>query len=109
MKFVIDQQLPPALIAWVQKRGHEAEHVRNIGLRDAVDPEIWRHAEQSGSAVITKDENFASRRSRVAAGPVIIWLRIGNSTTPELFEWLDAKWPSIEVELSGQATVIEVR
>jgi predicted nuclease of predicted toxin-antitoxin system len=56
--FVVDQQLPHALCKWLTDRGHEAEHVRNIGLRDARDSVIWRHAVDVGAIVTTKDEDL---------------------------------------------------
>ncbi len=109
MKFLVDQQLPPALVEWLRGRGHEAEHVRNVGLRDAEDPDIWRYAVGAGAAVLTKDEDFASRRSHSASGPQIVWLRIGNSTTPQLLGWLGTSWSSIESALKNGRAVIEVR
>ena len=109
MKLVIDQQLPPALLGWLDARGHDAEHVRNIGLRDAEDAEIWRYAVGVGAAIVTKDGDFAKERARLALGPTIVWLRIGNSTTPELLNWLDDAWPGIESALRSGMSVIEVR
>jgi predicted nuclease of predicted toxin-antitoxin system len=78
MKFIVDQQLPPAVGGWLRQRGHEAEHVRDMGLRDAPDEEIWRRAVSDGATILSKDEDFASRRNSVTAGPCIIWLRCGN-------------------------------
>lgn len=109
MRFVIDQQLPPALLGWLRARGHDAEHVRDIGLRDAEDAEIWRYALGLGAAIVTKDGDFATERSRLALGPTIVWLRIGNSTTPELLDWLDEAWPGIESALLSGVSVTEVR
>lgn len=109
MKFLVDQQLPPALTGWLLARGHEAEHVRNIGLRDADDPDIWRRALDMGAIIISKDEDFAARRSHSADGPQIIWLRIGNSTTPQLLVWLSKSWSAIESALKNGRAVVEVR
>ena len=108
MKFVIDQQLPPAPTGWLQGRGHVATHVRAIGLRDADDALIWAHADAEGAAVITKDEDFAARRAVVQRGPTIIWQRIGNAATKELITWLEQAWPGVEAALQRGAPVIEV-
>jgi predicted nuclease of predicted toxin-antitoxin system len=40
MRFVIDAQLPPALARLLTAHGHTAEHVADIGLRDADDSPI---------------------------------------------------------------------
>lgn len=42
MRFLVDAQLPPALARLLASHGHVAEHVADIGLRDADDSPIWR-------------------------------------------------------------------
>ncbi len=44
MKFVVDAQLPPALARLLREVGCDAFAVREIGLREANDAEIWRYA-----------------------------------------------------------------
>ncbi|MDX6574495.1 MAG: hypothetical protein QOE96_448 [Blastocatellia bacterium] len=61
MTFLIDAQLPPALASWLIQQGHTAQHVDDLGLRNADDIVIWNHALESGAIVITKDEDFAER------------------------------------------------
>jgi predicted nuclease of predicted toxin-antitoxin system len=109
MKFLIDQQLPPALAQWLAERNCSAEHVRKVGLRDAEDNEIWKTAAARGMAIITKDEDFAARRARVAGGPAIVWLRIGNATNEALREWLEPRWEDVERSLKDGSGVVEVR
>jgi len=48
VKFLVDAQLPPALARWFAEAGCEAQAAREIGLREADDGAIWRHAEASG-------------------------------------------------------------
>ena len=54
--------------------------MREIGLREANDAEIWRYAVQQQAAIITKDEDFAERSLYSRDQPVIVWLRIGNTS-----------------------------
>ena len=61
MKFLVDAQLPPALAHWLREAGHEAQAVRDIGLRDASDTIIWHHARATRAIIVTKDEDFARR------------------------------------------------
>ena len=95
MKFLVDAQLPPALVQWLSGEGHEATHVEDEGLLDAGDGPVWFHALQSGAAILTKDEDFAERAGRDPHGPVIVWLRIGNATNDALLAWLRPRWPEI--------------
>lgn len=108
MKFIVDQQLPPALAHWLIARGHQASHVFDIGHGEAEDREIWNLAEREGLVIVTKDTDFSDRRVRESAGPTILWLRMGNTTTPDLFAIMERSWASIEADLPT-AAVVEVR
>ena len=81
MNFLIDAQLPPQLAQWLREAGHLAQAVREVALREAEDDAIWAHALKAGAVIITKDEDFAWRAQRDAKGPVVVWLRIGNTST----------------------------
>jgi predicted nuclease of predicted toxin-antitoxin system len=108
MKFIIDQQLPPALVQWFEARSHNAQHVYFIGLGEVDDRVIWDHALKEMAVIVTKDADFAERRLRETHGPTILLLRIGNSTKKELFEFMDRAWPAAEPPLSSEP-VVEVR
>lgn len=78
VKFLVDAQLSHKVAAWLIAQGHEAQAVREVGLRDADDCAIWRHALQTGAAILTKDEDFAARSAQAANAPVVVWLRIAQ-------------------------------
>jgi predicted nuclease of predicted toxin-antitoxin system len=101
VKFLIDAQLPPALAGWLREAGHEASHVEDAGLRDAEDGAIWAHALKTGAIIVTKNEDFAARSIRTESAPMIVWLRVGNTTNPVLRLWLEARLVGI-VQLAGQ-------
>ena len=103
MKFLIDAQLPPAVAGWLREAGHDAAHVEDVGLREAEDGPIWTHALQTAAVIVTKDEDFAARAARPTKTkpPVIVWLRVGNTTNPVLRTWIEPRLPGI-VELVRQ-------
>ncbi len=107
MRFIIDQQLPPALAEWLIQKGHAARHVYPLGLGDAEYAVIWDTAVRDEAIIVTKDADYAERRRR-SNGPTILWLRVGNSTTRHLLEFMASRWSSIENGLT-QDSVIEVR
>ena len=109
MKFLIDAQLPPALAHWLREAGHDAQHVYEIGLGEAADSAIWRHAQTQGRIIITKDEDFAQRARTGAPGPVIVWLRIGNTTNATLRAWLTLQLPKMLRLIEQGWRVIEMR
>ena len=80
MRFIVDAQLPPIMARRLSARGFTAEHVADIGLRDADDSAIWRYAQRQRAAILTKDDDFPRRLHQTTVAPVIIWLRIGNTS-----------------------------
>lgn len=108
MRFLIDAQLPPALARWLSSQGHEAEHVVDLRLAGADDRSIWQHAAASGAVVITKDEDFALRRTLESAGPAVVWVRLGNTRKGALLRWFEALLPEILAALARGEVLIEV-
>ena len=108
MKFLIDAQLPPGLERTLRENGSDAIAVREVGLRDASDHQIWRQALQEGLVIITKDEDFADRCLYEHYRPAIVWLRIGNCSNQALLRWLLPIWPEILRRLNLGDLLIEV-
>jgi len=55
MRFVIDNALSPALAAALNASGHDAVHVRDVGLRDADDEAIMRLAIAEERVIVSAD------------------------------------------------------
>lgn len=58
MRFLVDAQLPPALVRLLSEKGHIAQHVIDIGLLTASDAAIWSYAAAHNAVVVTKDDDF---------------------------------------------------
>jgi predicted nuclease of predicted toxin-antitoxin system len=99
MKFLVD-----ALCAWLQERGHEAEHVRRGAVPDA---EIARRAVAERAILISKDEDFRDLPLPDHFG--FLWLRCGNVTNAALDQWLAARWDQVERWLTEGERFIELR
>jgi predicted nuclease of predicted toxin-antitoxin system len=105
---LVDAQLPPVLAVWLREAGHEAKHVDDVGLREAEDAAVSAHALQDGLIIMTKDEDFAARSSKAENTPVIVWLRVGNTTNRALRAWIEPRLTGI-VQLAEQGNqLIEV-
>ena len=109
MKFLIDAQLPPAVACWLRDAGHDAQAVREAGLREAEDDTIWRHALATGVAILTKDEDFPIRAQQADTSPVIVWLRIGNTSNHALRLWFMPQLPQILAWIEQGVRVLEIR
>lgn len=107
-RFLIDAQLPPALARRLTELGHTAEHVDDVGLTSASDRHIWDYALNTSAAIVTKDEDFPLRKSLEPSGPVVIWLRIGNTRKQVLLEWFEVLLPDMLASLDKGEQVIEL-
>ena len=109
MKFLVDEQLPPALAVWLRAQCCDAAHVRELGLARGKDRQIWAHAAATEAAVITKDEDYvALSRARFGEVPVV-WIRIGNCTNTVLLRWFGPLWPEICRRVENGEKLVEVR
>jgi len=109
VKFIVDAQLPPSLAEALRQAGYDSVAMREIGLREAKDAAIWNYALQNNGVILTKDEDFAERCMASPQAPVVIWLRIGNATNPELLGWFMPQLPSMLARLQAGDGIIEVR
>lgn len=109
MRFLIDAQLPPALARFLAGHGHFAEHVGDIGLGDANDSTIWDYALANQAIIITKDEDFSNRMGQGKVSPVVVWLRIGNTSRRALLDWFEPLLPQLETLIAQGDRLIEVR
>jgi predicted nuclease of predicted toxin-antitoxin system len=108
MRFLVDAQLPPALARWLVANGHTAEHVADRQMEAASDAAIWDCALQEAAAIITKDEDFAQRKTLSDTGPAVIWIRLPNTRRRELLARFESVLPDILSALERGETLIEV-
>jgi len=78
MKLLFDQNLSPRLPQLLADIYADSIHVREVGLRDAVDAAIWDYARLHGFAIVSKDSDFQQRSLLYGSPPKFIWLRVGN-------------------------------
>lgn len=75
----VDAHISPKLCPWIRRQfAVDVVHVRELGLREAEDPEIFDRAREAQVVVFTKDEDFVDLVSRLGAPPQVMWLRCGN-------------------------------
>ena len=80
-----DAQLSPAIAGWINDNfSVRAIAVRDVGLRDAEDIEIFLAAKKADVIVMTKDRDFVDLLDRLKAPPKIIWITCGNTSNNKL-------------------------
>jgi predicted nuclease of predicted toxin-antitoxin system len=92
MKLWLDAQLSPALAQWMRRElNTEAVAVRDLGLRDAKDTEIFQRAKEADVIVMTKDSDFVVLLERFGPPPKVLWVTCGNTSNERMREILRAR------------------
>ncbi|MEH2247245.1 DUF5615 family PIN-like protein [Nostoc sp.] len=94
MNIWIDAQLPPTLAVWLNSTfGVSATALKNLGLRDAQDIEIFACAPGAFAVIMTKNSDFVDLACRLGTPPQILWITCGNVTNRNLRQILTATFP----------------
>lgn len=109
MRFLVDAQLPPALVRLLREHGHEAEHVTDIGPGDAPDQDLWQYALDHSAAIVTKDEDFSNMVARGDTAPAVVWVRVGNTRRAVLLAWFEPLIDQIVRQIAEGQRLIEIR
>jgi predicted nuclease of predicted toxin-antitoxin system len=89
MTIWIDAQISPAIAAWISSNyPMSAVAIRDLGLRDAEDKEIFEAARLEKAVVMTKDSDFVLLLDRLGPPPQVIWVTCGNTSNGRLKEVL---------------------
>lgn len=107
MTIWVDAHLSPAIATWITNTfGVTALALRDVGLRDAEDPEIFEAAKAQGVILMTKDSDFVDLVNRLGSPPQIIWLTCGNTSNARLQEILSSTLlEALELLGAGEALV----
>lgn len=109
MTIWIDAQLSPAIAKWITENfAAQAVALRDLGLRDATDRQIFTAAQQAGAVVMTKDSDFVELVSRYGAPPQVIWLTCGNTSNARLKQILWAALPQAILLLDAGEPLVEI-
>ncbi|HQU91944.1 MAG TPA: DUF5615 family PIN-like protein [Pyrinomonadaceae bacterium] len=81
----IDAQLSPSIAAWITAvLGIDAKALRELGLRDSEDEEIFLAARKANATVVTKDNDFVLLLDGLGPPPKVILLTCGNTSNAAL-------------------------
>lgn len=109
MNLWLDAQLPPALAPWIAVTfGISVQPLRDIGMRDAKDADIFQAARTAKAVLMTKDADFVELVERLGTPPQVVWVRCGNTTNSRLTEILTKCFPSAKQLLQQGEPVVEI-
>jgi predicted nuclease of predicted toxin-antitoxin system len=107
--FLVDNQLPQALVRFLVSYGHKAEHVLDLGMDEADDQAIWDYAGKKRCVIVTKDEDFISLSLQTGAKNQVVWVRLGNCRIPALLAAFETALPKLIQALQQGDRVVELR
>jgi len=109
MKLWLDAQLSPEMAVWITENlGYDVVAVRDVGLRDASDVEIFSAAKRANVVLVTKDSDFSHLIHRLGAPPRVVWLRCGNTSNEVLRELLGRSLREAVKLLEEGETFVEI-
>lgn len=91
MKIIFDQNISFRVVVKVSKNFPEASQVRQLGLENMSDLEIWNYARAYEFTIVSFDADFYEISNIKGYPPKIIWLRLGNTSTSHIAEIINQK------------------
>jgi predicted nuclease of predicted toxin-antitoxin system len=109
VRFLIDNQLPPALARFIEAElGCEARHVADVGFRDASDADVWQYASTNTYVLVSKDGDFTHMVLQ-SSSACLICVRVGNCRRVFLLDLFRRLWPNVLERLESGDRFIEIR
>jgi len=105
----LDAQSPPQLAEWLRETfSVEALALRDLGLRDAKDEEIFQKARQPKIVIISKDSDFVELVLRFGSPPQLLWVTCGNVTDKRLQNLFPKVFPRAQELLASGEAIVEL-
>lgn len=95
MKLLLDQNISYRVANRVAHIFPEVKQVRQLGLENASDTEIWSYAKDHNFIIVTFDSDFYDLSLVRGAPPKIIWIKTGNLTSRQIEVILEEHYQSI--------------
>jgi len=108
MKLLFDQNISFRLIKLIIDLFPDSKQIRELGLENSTDIEIFDFAKRNNYAIVTFDSDFCDLNIIKGFPLKIIWLRTGNTTTVNLGKLLRRKSDVIELFLNEDYGCLEI-
>jgi predicted nuclease of predicted toxin-antitoxin system len=109
VKFLVDNQLPPALVRFISEELRtKTLHVIDIGLQESSDAAVWSYSSANGFILISKDDDFVTLYSKTPSAG-LLWVRLGNCRRAFLLKVFTEQWAKVLERFEGGERFVELR
>ena len=91
MRLLFDQNISFRILSKIKNYFPEAKQVRELGIENYSDIEIWKFAKENNYTIVTFDGDFYDLSTFKGFPPKIIWLRFGNTKTDFIAEIINSR------------------
>lgn len=88
MRFLFDQNISHRILQILPENFSGSTSVKEEGLINSPDKEIWEYAKLHNYIIVTQDADFNELNSFLGFPPKIIWIRTGNMRTQQILNTL---------------------
>ena len=108
MKFLIDNNLSPLLAEGLKAAGHDAVHLRDLGMQAAPDAAVLQRARVDERVLVSADTDFGGllSRSRATGPSVLLIRRLAGRRAAEQSAIILANLDQIAEDLTAGAVVV---
>lgn len=91
MALLFDQNISFRILKSISEDFPGSKQVREVGLEEKTDFEIWNWAKSNTFTIVTFDADFVDLSLLYKSPPKVIWLRIGNPSTRNIAQVIKSK------------------
>ncbi len=91
MKLLFDQDISFRILSKIKVNFPDAKQVRQLGIENYADIEIWKFAKENEFTIVTFDADFYDLSNLKGYPPKIVWLRFGNTKTDFIADIINSK------------------
>jgi predicted nuclease of predicted toxin-antitoxin system len=108
VKFLIDNNLSPLLAEGLKAAGHDAVHLRDLGMQTAPDPAVLQRAQVDERVLVSADTDFGGllSRSRATGPSVLLIRRLAGRRAAEQSAIILANLDQVADDLTAGAVVV---
>jgi len=103
VKILFDQNISFRVVKSLSTILPDCNQVRQLGLENATDREIWAYAKENDYAIATFDADFYDLVTLYGHPPKVIWLRTGNIKSDDLIVLIEKRTQQINAFLHESA------